>query len=315
MNHREQFCRLLQNNTQSARMSLTAVKYDGMLLDLVKNQTPQICYEAIKQNYLAVQFMNIRSPISLNLYILAIKSNYNALKYINPEYSKYDKLCAIAIQVNPYSIKYIPPEKQTKEICLAIVKKKASSIKYIKNKEIYIDMFTLAIDIDPKVVKYLRHALCKNRDNFANIFIHAVKKGASLEYVDEFNMKKLGKDKYRSVCVEALNINTNNAKYVKNTYISENPILKSIKVRDHIAQNEITFRADDIISAIKKTFNNISDKRLSNNKYGVYYTVMGDSCVNIFSYNKKNTKFSLWKIFRKTETERILLKTYTYVYF
>jgi hypothetical protein len=63
---------LLKNKTPE--ICLEAVKQNGLALEFVKEQTPEICLEAVKQDGLALEFVKERTP---EICIEAVKQKMN----------------------------------------------------------------------------------------------------------------------------------------------------------------------------------------------------------------------------------------------
>ena len=65
---------------------ISAVKYNGLLLKYIDNQTPEICTLAVQQNGFAIQYVkNIPSLLTYDICILAVKQNIYASMFIqNP---------------------------------------------------------------------------------------------------------------------------------------------------------------------------------------------------------------------------------------
>ena len=60
----------------------TVVRADGLVLQFVENQTPEICLEAVKQNGLALQ--NVKEQ-TLEICLAAVKQYEWSFKYVYDE--------------------------------------------------------------------------------------------------------------------------------------------------------------------------------------------------------------------------------------
>jgi hypothetical protein len=111
---------------------IAAVKVDGMILELIskKNQTDELCLEAVKKTGLALQFVKKQNQ---EVCSVAVKKCACALKYVKPRFQTYD-MCLEAVKVDGYTLKYVKPRFQTRELCLEAVKKDGSVLEFVRNQ-------------------------------------------------------------------------------------------------------------------------------------------------------------------------------------
>jgi hypothetical protein len=95
-------------NWSNADQTKTALKKHGYLLQHVKNQTPELCIEAIQSCPFAIRFVN----------------------------KKTEELCLLAVKLNGLALKYV--ENQTKEICEAAIKNNKKALYYVRDIRIMI---------------------------------------------------------------------------------------------------------------------------------------------------------------------------------
>lgn len=81
---------------------LEKVQQDGLALQFVKKQTPEICMAAVQKNGCALQYVKKQTQ----------------------------KLCMAAVQQTCWALKYV--EKQTPKICMTAVQQDGAALKYVK---------------------------------------------------------------------------------------------------------------------------------------------------------------------------------------
>lgn len=106
---------------------LKAVKRNGLILEIITKQTPEIC-------------------------LAAIKENWASLKYVKSD-QQTPELCLAAIQINEFALMYIEAKNQTREICLAAVQKHGCALKYVVNQTPEICL--AAVENCPGALKYV----------------------------------------------------------------------------------------------------------------------------------------------------------------
>ena len=93
-----------------------AVKQIGyMALQFVKDQTNEICMEAVKQNGRALEFVKEQTN---EIYMEAVKQNGRALEFVKEQ---TNEICMEAVKQNGCALEFV--KDQTHEICMEAVKK------------------------------------------------------------------------------------------------------------------------------------------------------------------------------------------------
>jgi len=91
-------------SNQTPDLCFCAVHNNGMALEFVKVQTPQICAEAVQNNPSAIKFVKNQTE---DLCLSAVKSNGLVLKHIqNPSLD----VCKEAVRNNVHAAKMVPPQ-------------------------------------------------------------------------------------------------------------------------------------------------------------------------------------------------------------
>lgn len=95
---------------QTPEICMEAVKHDGRALEYVKDQTPELCMAAVKQNGLALQFVTNQTP---EICIAAIKEDWRALEYVKDQ---TPEICLEAVKWNGYALEYVKDPKLKEKI-------------------------------------------------------------------------------------------------------------------------------------------------------------------------------------------------------
>lgn len=138
-----------------------ALRTSPNVFKFIKNQTPELCLEMVKQNGLALEYVHHQTP---ELCFIAIRSNPDSLKYVKEqtpdlclEAVKLDglalehvhhqtfEICLAAVQQYGRSLKFVL--RQTPEICLYAVQQNGCALQYVKDKNLGI--CTVAINQHP----------------------------------------------------------------------------------------------------------------------------------------------------------------------
>ena len=85
-------------------------------LRMTKEQTPEICLEAVKQHGWALKFVKEQTP---EICIEAVKQNGYALEYVKEQ---TPEICLEAVKQYGWTLQFV--KEQTPEICLEAVKKR-----------------------------------------------------------------------------------------------------------------------------------------------------------------------------------------------
>ena len=102
------------------------------LLFIIKNQTHELCKEAVKQKHYTLHAIKHIKNINYNLYLEAIKQNGMALQFVDIQDDiLYQYLCLEAVKQNGMALQFI--KKQTYEICLEAVKQNGLALQYVAN--------------------------------------------------------------------------------------------------------------------------------------------------------------------------------------
>ena len=105
---------------------LKLIKKNCYSLKCVKNQTEQICLEAVRQRgYLLRDVKNQTEQICLE----AVKQDSSALQYVE---NQTEQICLEAVKQDGSSLQYV--KNQTEQICLEAVKQDSWALLYVKNQ-------------------------------------------------------------------------------------------------------------------------------------------------------------------------------------
>lgn len=202
---------------------------DGKMLRYVKTQTNEICRLAVKQNGLAIQYVNDPSLFTEALCKTALRQNGYALQYIKQLSLLNEELCTIAIKHNPFAIRFIEHTIRkfilTEAICELAIRKDSRTMRYIKNPSN--DICKLAVQKDGRVIRFIKNPS-------EEVCILAVKQnGRALQYIVEQNEDlcrlavqnngfalKYVKNQYKTdkICFSAVQQNGLSLQFIKNTY-------------------------------------------------------------------------------------------------
>jgi predicted MPP superfamily phosphohydrolase len=113
------------------------LKKDGLLLKQIskKEQTPEMCKEAISQNSKALQYAS-RKCIDAKICLAAVKKDGNVFRYV-PNRFIIKEMCLLAVQADADLLNNVPADWRTREICLLAITKKAGTFLYIPQEIIY----------------------------------------------------------------------------------------------------------------------------------------------------------------------------------
>lgn len=222
------------------------VKKNWTFLKHVKDQTEELCLEAIRQNSNALQYVKCQTH---KMCIEAVRQNPHAIALVT---YKSPSLCMEAIIQDPQCLQYVPSYLQTNDICMEALKKDGNTLKYIENQTVQMciksletsggQTFTLiknktdvickaAVKIDglllfhvpeqtyeiileavkqnPMAIRYCNFSILGEQEA-ETIIIEAIKvKGEILKYLDK-------KYHTKNVCLFALEMNRNNINFIKN---------------------------------------------------------------------------------------------------
>ena len=192
--------RYIKNQTDE--MCLEAVKINLFALNCVKKQTDEICLEAVKHDGLALQYVKDQTD---EICLEAVKRNYAAIDYVKKQTDEIcleavkqhglvlylvknqtNEICLEAVKQNGMALRYV--KNQTTEICLEAVKQINDSICLIKNKTI--DTYLKLVKIDTNVITLI------DEENRLEIF------NKIMEDETKFNLPDIVKEVIKNYCYE-----------------------------------------------------------------------------------------------------------------
>lgn len=208
---------------------------DYNALKYIKNQTYDICKEAIKQNGLALQYIKKQTK---KLCVAAIKQNGLALQYVKPDIYIYlnHMIDDLAVKQNGLAIQYV--HNQNDDICKSAIINDPLSIQYIKVKTPELCMLA---------VKLNGYSLCYINDQTEDICETAVKhRGLALQYV---------KNQTDEICILAVKQDPDAIHYVKDPSIFLSKELRDILVKHDSAKLRfVKKRTKDIYNLVKYNY-------------------------------------------------------------
>jgi hypothetical protein len=108
---------------QTPDICLAAVKQDGMTLQYVQSQTPDICLAAVEQTGMALQYVQSQTP---DICLAAVKQDGMALQYVQ---SQTPDMCLAAVKQDGMVLKHV--QNKTEEICIAAVEQNRDALRYV----------------------------------------------------------------------------------------------------------------------------------------------------------------------------------------
>lgn len=127
-----------------------AVSIDGKVIQYLKNPSDEVIEIALKQNGLAIQFLEEKN-ITNKFIKIALSQNGMALEYLNNFYLTED-LILIALENNGKSIKYI--KNQTDVFIKKAINNNGMALEFIKNPSE--EVINLAIENEPFSIKFVK---------------------------------------------------------------------------------------------------------------------------------------------------------------
>tara|TARA_R110002153_G_scaffold273997_3_gene446428 strand:- start:51486 stop:52040 length:555 start_codon:yes stop_codon:yes gene_type:complete len=103
----------LKRLRKQLKKDLAMVKRNGMDLEFVKYQTPQICLAAVMQNGSALKFVQNQTK---KICMVAVTQNGRALKYVKDQ---TEKICMVAVTQNGLALEYV--KYKTRKLCNAAI--------------------------------------------------------------------------------------------------------------------------------------------------------------------------------------------------
>ena len=142
-----------------------AVKYNGLLLEFVKNQTDEICKIAVSQSGIALKFVNEQTYELCKIacdrfdysYTKIVKYSKNGFYYVN---DKTDEICKMVLQKCGNQLLFV--ENQTENMCKLAVNQNGLALKHVKEQTD--EICKLAIQQNVNAFQFVRNKteeLCK----------------------------------------------------------------------------------------------------------------------------------------------------------
>ena len=94
----------------------------------IRNQTPEICLEAVKQYGWALQFVKEQTP---EICLEAVKQNGLILQYVKEQ---TEKICLESVKQDGMALQYV--KEQTEKICLEAVKQDGKAKEFTKDHKL-----------------------------------------------------------------------------------------------------------------------------------------------------------------------------------
>ena len=115
---------------QTPDICMAAVRQNGLALQFVKEQTPDICMAAVRQNAMALQYVkNMTDGIRFEL----IGRNPEVIQQCD---NVPIEIVLRAVKNNGLNLRYV--KKQSPEICLAAVKHDGRALQFVKEQTLHI---------------------------------------------------------------------------------------------------------------------------------------------------------------------------------
>lgn len=201
--------------------SLTDIlKINGLAIQYIQNQTPELCLLAVNNNGLAIQYIQNKTP---ELCLLAVKNNGLAIKFIE---NQTEEICIEAVKHDGTLLKFV--KRQSELICIESVKHP----KFFELDNNGIEKFNISYNILPLIKnlsnEIILEAVKHNGLELENVPLNmltdeikteAVKQnGTSLQFINE---------QTDNICLEAVKNYGKSLRYVKKQ--TENICLEAVK--------------------------------------------------------------------------------------
>lgn len=144
------------------------LKKDGLLLKQIskKEQTIEMCKEAISQNPKALQYAS-RKCIDSKMCLAAVKKDGNVFRYVSNQFIT-KRMCLFAVQADADLLNNVPDDWKTREICLLAVTKKPGTLSYIPqeiryeifNEETPVELLESIVEFNINWLSYM--PVCRN---------------------------------------------------------------------------------------------------------------------------------------------------------
>lgn len=136
------------------------ISQNGLLINYVKEQTPELCMLAVQQNGFALKYINNKT---IELCMLAVQQNGIALEYVPTELqndSAKHCLYELAVQQNGLALEYV--KEQTYEICKLAVQEHGFSLYYVNEQFKTIELCKMACEQDEEAICHVPQIFVKN---------------------------------------------------------------------------------------------------------------------------------------------------------
>lgn len=111
---------------QTEELCMEAVKQNEVALAFIENQTPEMCLESVKKNGFTLKFVKNQTE---EICMAAIKNTLDALRFVK---NQTKELCLNIVKQNGLALDNI--KDQTPEICLEAVKQNGWALDFVKNQ-------------------------------------------------------------------------------------------------------------------------------------------------------------------------------------
>jgi hypothetical protein len=168
---------------QTPELCILAIKNNSSAFHYIKEQTPEICLEAVKKDGMLLKYVKNHTD---QIIIEAVKNNGLAIKYVK---DKYENICLDAVRNNGLALEFINNQneplcieavknnglalihvnEQTEEICKCAVKNNGLALQYVKTQTERICI--LAVTNNPYSFVYVLRQTSKMCVIVANMFI------------------------------------------------------------------------------------------------------------------------------------------------
>jgi hypothetical protein len=118
------------------------------LLFLLKNQTDDICLDAVNQKYYTIYAMKNIINQTEEICLSAVKQDGMALQFVKIQ---TNEICLIAVKQNGLALQFV--KEQTEEICLNAVRQNGIALRFVQNQteEIIIANIEIKIVVNPNI--------------------------------------------------------------------------------------------------------------------------------------------------------------------
>ncbi|MBQ3421636.1 MAG: DUF4116 domain-containing protein, partial [Romboutsia sp.] len=249
----------------------------GYALQFVKEQTPEICLEAVKQNGYALQFVKEQTP---EICLEAVKEGGWTFKYVKEQ---IPEICLEAVKKSGWALQLV--KEQTPEICLEAVKQDGRALEYVKEQTPEICLAAVKeIGEAFEYAKFQTPEMCINAIKDSNFNIKYLNSSMYKWYGDILRFSILNSnDDFSNYCFYIGNANFNfklsnvGNEYIKNLKIIDLPY-------DWISKNGFLNYIVELNCGFAFIVDDSLDKEILNK------LILSNNYV-IGLYNDKNTKY------------------------